>query len=199
MIKKALIFTLAFAFCFLTACGGGSQEAPAPEPSEIPESTGVLQNEPSEQPSASTPANSDETSAPAAPVSEADFVLTLPGGIITFDQNITQATALLGEDYQYAEAISCAYDGLDKTFSYDGIEIITYPDGEQDFVNEIILTSGGYSTSRGTCVGDSLSELTAAYGPDYKASGALVEYELGTSVLSFTIKDDVVVTIDFFR
>lgn len=133
------------------------------------------------------------------PLAKGDLVVSAPGGQIEFDQHIDDVLAVLGNDYEYYEAISCAYDGMDKTFAYDGLDIYTYPDGQDDYVVEMIITSDSYKTTRDITVGSTRDEVIAAYGEDFSETAVMIEYEADGSCISFTLADDVVESIDFFR
>ena len=56
------------------------------------------------------------TSADAS-FSDSDLILNIGGDSYTCAVGIDTVTGALGEDYEYAEGLSCAYDGLDKTFT----------------------------------------------------------------------------------
>lgn len=79
---------------------------------------------------------------------------------------------LLGDGYEYNEADSCAYYGMDRKYTYirdDGIiEISTIPLlAGNDTVCEIYVTCPGVTTSMGVGVGDSVNDIEAAYGTDF--------------------------------
>ncbi|MBO5932032.1 MAG: hypothetical protein J6Q70_07355, partial [Clostridia bacterium] len=46
---------------------------------------------------------------------------------IAIDANVAPILASLGEWRDYAESASCAFEGLDKIYTYAGFEIQTYP------------------------------------------------------------------------
>ena len=71
---------------------------------------------------------------PAEGFSQSDLSLTVSGESFDCDTNITQVIAKLGENYEYAEGRSCAYDGLDKTYAYDTATFYTNPLSEGDIV-----------------------------------------------------------------
>ena len=39
----------------------------------------------------------------------------------------------------YFEAPSCAFDGIDKTYTYAGFELLTYPKDDKDYVSSVVL------------------------------------------------------------
>ena len=66
------------------------------------------------------------TSADAS-FSDSDLILNIGGDSYPCAVGIDTVTGALGEDYEYAEGLSCAYDGLDKTFTYEEATFYTNP------------------------------------------------------------------------
>ncbi len=107
-----------------------------------------------------------------------DLYLMIDGEKYTCDTNINDIIAVFGEDYEYSEAISCAYDGMDKTFMYENVEFYTYPQGEEDFVLEIYCVGGEVSTSKGVEIGTSRDTVIELYGDGYEDTGYILTYEI---------------------
>ena len=84
----------------------------------------------------------------------------------------------LGEDFAVSEAPSCVYDGTDKTFKYDSIAIYTYPNGQKEIIDEIILLNDTFLTSKGIKVGSTTEEVIRAYGEKYIKKGEIMTYSL---------------------
>lgn len=78
----------------------------------------------------------------------------------------------LGDNYEYEEAESCAYNGMDKKYTYEleggYVELSTIPllDGE-DTVCEVYVTGQGITTAGGIGIGDSVHDIEAVYGTDF--------------------------------
>ncbi len=89
----------------------------------------------------------------------------------------------------YAELVSCAYVGMDRIYTYDKVEVYTYPDGENDFVLDIVLLDSA-STSKGITIGSSLADVEKAYGEDYTQDGFMIVYRDGQITLSFLVLND---------
>lgn len=208
MKKYLILIAVVMMFAMLAGCGGETAEAPAPEsaPAEsaaqpveeaAPESAPAQSNAPlviggsaaEEDVAANAPA-------PAAAINEEDFVVVINGGELTFDMTMDAVFELLGTEYDYSEAISCAYDGMDKTFAYSDIEIYSWPDGEIDRVSEFLIFSDVCTTARGITVGSTLEDVVAAYGQGTEV-GSMVEYEALGRLISFNIVDGTVADIDF--
>ena len=123
-----------------------------------------------------------------------DLSLTVEGQTFDCDTNITQVIDALGEDYDYAEGMSCAYDGLDKTFSYSEAEFYTNPLEEGDTVTEIYTQDPSVATSKGLAVGATREEVIAAYGQPDEDDGYTLIYrlsdEVGEPSLCFDLEGD---------
>ena len=113
--------------------------------------------------------------------SKEDLSLTVAGTEITPDTPVSDILAALGEDYDYAEAISCVYTGMDKTYTYAAVTLYTYPDGERDRLMELYCEGADVKTSRGITIGASKADVTAQYGSGYVETGSILSYELPAS------------------
>lgn len=130
-----------------------------------------------------------------AVVSETDFIEELPAPYSPTEENPLEFTSdmiavdvsgmqvsinelaqpmidALGSGYEYEEAESCAYNGMDKKYTYtmtDGyVELSTIPllDGK-DTVCEIYVTCPGIKTSKGIGIGDNVHDIEAVYGTNF--------------------------------
>ena len=117
----------------------------------------------------------------SAAFGEKDISLTVGGQTITPDKSPEEILAALGADYEYAEAVSCVYEGLDKTYTYADAVLYTYPDGDTDRLMELYCSGGDVKTSRGIGIGSSRDDVIAAYGEPTSEFGLTVSYELTAS------------------
>ena len=101
--------------------------------------------------------------------------LTVNGTEISGDTAVGDVLSLLGEDYEYYEAISCVYEGMDKTYTYGDCILYTYPDEDTDRLMELYCTGGDVS-ARGVTFGASREEVIEAFGEDYTETGAMLVY-----------------------
>lgn len=95
----------------------------------------------------------------------------------------------------YYEAKSCAFEGLDKFWYYDGFTLQAYQKNGTDTVYSVTLTDDTVKTKEGVKIGDSKDKMTAAYGSSYQEKNAVCSYTSGNMVLEFTIKDDTIASI----
>ncbi|MCD7808767.1 MAG: hypothetical protein LUH02_05435 [Erysipelotrichaceae bacterium] len=103
----------------------------------------------------------------------------------------------LGEELSYFEAESCAFEGIDKTYTYAGFQLITYPTDDEDYVSSIVLKDDTVSTSEGICIGDEKASVEETYGTDYEEDNGAYVYTKGDSTLQFIFEDDYVTAITY--
>lgn len=104
---------------------------------------------------------------------------------------------LFGEPNDYSELTSCAFDGLDRVYTYDHFEVTTYPDGTLERVYSVYLMDSEVSTSEGVKIGDSFSTMVNTYGENYSNTGTLYTYSKDNSVLKFIIDNDNIISIEY--
>ena len=176
MKRKLFCMAAALALVFsLAACGGGGEQQ---EPQK-PENGG------------------SQSQQPSAPTGGGAYVFQSGGSTVAIDQDMSEVLAALGEAKSYFEAESCAFEGLDKTYTYSGFVITTRPDGDKDFVNSIVLTDDSVTTPEGLYIGSTAADVTAAYGESGTSSETLLGYVKGGCVLNFILDGDKVISIEY--
>lgn len=171
-MKKLPLFSLFLAVILgLAACDGGSESAES-------------------RPGSDAPPSEAET-AYVFPAPAAD------GYSVAIGEDMAEVLSHLGEPTSYFEAASCAFDGMDKTYTYSGFTITTRAEGEQDLVNSILLTDDSVTTAEGIYIGCSVQDVTAAYGAQ-APEGNILTYTEGGVTLNFILKDDKVLSIEYF-
>lgn len=111
-----------------------------------------------------------------AAIGEEDFYLVIDSHDFRCMTDIAEVLSRMGDDYQYAEGKSCAYDGLDKTFIFDEAEFYTVPLESGDMISEIYTDDEGSATSKGVKVGDDKQAVLDAYGQPQKEMTGLMVY-----------------------
>lgn len=100
-------------------------------------------------------------------------------------------------EYDYSDSISCAYNGLDKTYDFAdaGFTVYTYPDGDEDFVLEVVVYSENIKQQNDSVyVGMTKDELVKIYGSEYETEGDNLVYSLGEEqTMSFLFDGDKVI------
>ena len=116
---------------------------------------------------------------------------------VKIDADMADVLAALGEPLKYFEAASCAFDGLDKTYTYAGYVILTRPDGKKDYVNSIQLTDDSVQTPEGAYIGMTADAVKGIYGKPTEETATLLSYTDGNATLNFVLKDAKVISIEY--
>lgn len=126
------------------------------------------------------------------------YVYEANGTKIAMDAEAEAIITALGDPISYFEAASCAFEGLDKTYTYDGYTVDTYPDEEGiDRINDVVLNDDTVTTPEGARLGMSSADVEEIYGSDYEESNGSYAYAKGGMKLLIVIKDDVVTSIQY--
>lgn len=132
----------------------------------------------------------DETTSPSSDIVEpavgftaSDFVLKNGDKEYKCDVYIDDIIAEFGEGYVYSEAMSCAYDGMDKIYGYAdaGIDFSTRPDGDKDIVCEMYVHGGDWATAKGITFGSTREQVIEAYGEPTQETNFMFYYILPAS------------------
>ena len=129
--------------------------------------------------------NSGETDAAAADA----YVFTYNGVQIRMNA--------LGDDYTYFEAPSCAFEGLDKVYTYNSIVVRSYTRDGADYIAAVELKDDTVATAEGIRIGSTEDEVRAAYGEEGTPGTAGIEYTLGDSFISFIFENGKVTAITY--
>lgn len=185
MNRKSVFCVLtALTLCLsLTACGGGkAAQTPAP----VPSAPAAQSNPPA------------ESQAPNLPEAYPDTYFFLVGDFaVTIDQDMAEVLAALGEPQSYFEAASCAFEGLDKIYTYSGFQITTRPEGDKDYVNSILLTDDSVTTPEGAYIGALKEDAYAAYGQRSEGPSGSLSLTLDNVTLSLICENDKVISIEY--
>ncbi len=180
-MKKLLICIMAA--LLLTGCGSKNPADNSEDQSKTKQGT---------EENAAKEATSKDVVKPA-PGFEFDY----NGTAIQMNTDATSVLKALGDPQDYFEAKSCAFDGMDKTYYYSGIELTTYPNGDKDYISSLYFKDDSVSTKEGIYIGSTLEEMLAAYGDDYKGENGSYTYTKGESSLMFIVENDEVTSITY--
>jgi len=195
-----LIMTLAVAAGVLTACGGGGSQQPSTEAAQQSQDPAAQATEAVDATEAATEAadaaQPDETAA-AQPAEAGKFTFVYKGANIDLKAEAAPICAALGDAKSYTEETSCAFDGLDKNYTYTSFIMTTYPDGDKDRVNSVTVLDDTVSTADGICIGDSVDKVDEVYGADaFNGVNAYIMKE-GDAQLTIIIDNDKVSSIQY--
>ena len=120
---------------------------------------------------------------------------------ITPGMPASEVIGKIGEDYEYFESASCAFEGLDKVYTFDDIEIYTYPDDGVDYIIYFALRKHMVTVGGGVTIGSSFDEITAEFGEEYELSGeeneGSVTYKCSGTYLKFLLRSSAAYYIEF--
>lgn len=139
------------------------------------------------------------TPAPKVPVTPSENDHLFFAGDVKIQMHAPAAPVLeaLGEPMSYTEETSCAFEGLDKTYYYNGFYLQTYPLGDGDYIYSLWLVDDTNSTPEGIYIGCSQADVEAAYGADsYNGSNAYV-LTGDTSKLTIILEEGIVSSIQY--
>ncbi len=116
---------------------------------------------------------------------------------ITPGDDMAPILAALGEPSKYYEAASCAFEGLDKIYTFGSLQINTYPDGEVDRVLTLVLLDDANLTPEGVTIGSDKEAVLAAYGEEYEGGDSSLTYKKGRVELKFLLRDGSVTSVQY--
>ena len=151
----------------------------------------VFLNKQPEQTSSTENAEIQEASTPA------EDVYTFKSGETTIPLGAEYSSLNLGEAKDYYEVQSCAFDGMDKIYTFDNYEVHTYPDNGTDKVLSIYFLNDQVSTTEGVKIGDSLSSMLEVYGDGYEQLDTQYTYSKGLTQLRFIVENDAITSIEY--
>ena len=155
----------------VTACGS--------EPKEIGSSQGAQAGTDSQTSSAS------------------GYVFTYNGTTIAADADMAPIAEALGEPANYYEEPSCAAQGISKIYNYSDFEVYTYPDGDNDLVQTVILKTDNVATPEEIDLSKEKSDIIAAYGEDYEEANGQMVYKKDGMKLCFIMDGDSILSIEY--
>lgn len=104
----------------------------------------------------------------------------------------------LGEPASYFEAASCAFEGLDKMYTYSSVEIDTYPDEEgKDRISSIIFKDDMVETQEGVSLFETKEDMIKAYGDKYTDENGVLVYSKDGMKLCFILEGDEIISIEY--
>lgn len=132
------------------------------------------------------------TSVVSSVQAETGYTYTLNDVSISMNAEMAPIVTALGEPDNYFEAQSCAFQGLDKVYTYGSVVITTYPVNDVDYVSSIELKDDTVQTTEGICIGAAKSDVTGIYGSPSRETDTSYIYAKSDSELSFIFDDDCV-------
>lgn len=179
-MKMRILAVLMLVVIIFTGCGKEAGENnPAPTPS-IPAASG------------STPAPTAET--------KSKYYFEYNGVKVYMDDEAKPILDELGEPpFGTFESPSCAFQGIDRTYYYNGFELYTYTeaDDDEEYFFTVRIMSDAVSTTEGVSIGDKVEKVIEKYGENYTEASNKYVYTDKNTKLSFKIQSGEVTDIEY--
>ncbi len=176
-------------------CGCGSNVKVIEGDVAIKETSAPIQEKEQEE---TTPGKAVENVGTAEDTTQySGYVFTYDGTIISMDMDAAPIVEQLGEPDSYFEAPSCAFEGIDKVYTYGSFELDTYPTDDKDYVSTVVLKDDTIATTEGVGIGDPEDKVVEAYGSEWIEEDGMRVYEKDGMKLCFILKNDTVASIEY--
>ena len=104
----------------------------------------------------------------------------------------------IDEEANISEIPSCAFDGIDKIYTYKNFEIIVASVNGKDTIYSVYFDNDEMETTEGVKVTDTKDHMIEKYGTDYEQKlGNKYIYLNGNVELSFIIERDIITAIEY--
>lgn len=195
MKKKNIILALGMILAMMTGCGQSENVISG----EVNNSANISQKEESSDKGQNQEQNRESQSGQENEAAEnyKGYVFISKDVVIEMDAEAEPVIEALGEPLSYFEAASCAFEGLDKIYTYSGFEINTYPGKDKDYISSVIIKDDSVTTVEGVTIGDSKEKMEQAYGTECTVEENLYIYEKDDMKLRFIVKDGVIEAIEY--
>lgn len=125
------------------------------------------------------------------------YALIYNGVAIEIDADAAPIVEQLGEPDSYFEAPSCAFEGIDKIYTYGSMELDTYPMEKEDYVSTIVFKDDIITTTEGIGIGDTVEKMEAVYGAGWTDAGGMAVYEKDGMKLCFILEGDSIISVEY--
>jgi hypothetical protein len=142
------------------------------------------------------------TNKPNEPAGDKDekpkgFVFQTRGIDIAMHAEVAPILDKLGQYREFFEAESCAFQGMERVYTYNGFELHTYEMNGVDYVAAVMFLDDSVTTKEGITIDSTFDDVVAAFGDKYTQRLTLYTYELDKTKISFIIEDDRVASVEY--
>ena len=127
----------------------------------------------------------------------ASYVFVYDGMELSVNEEIESVIDKLGEPVSYYEAASCAFEGLDKIYTYSSFQLDTYPQNGKDMLASIYFKDDLVQTKEGISLYMTKDDMIKAYGDATTVNDNEYIYEKGNGRLRFILKDNEIISIEY--
>ena len=124
-----------------------------------------------------------------------EYLFTINGKTIAINEEMS--TEKFGEENNVYEVPSCAFEGNDKIYEYEGFEVETYEDEGTERIYSIYFTDTKQTTTEGVCVSDSYEKMIETYGNEFENDGTQYTYTKNNTCLEFIVENEFITSIKY--
>lgn len=184
-MKKKLCSILVSSMLVLGLFAGCGSDKPAGSQNAAPAASGEIA------------ASESSQGTPEEVTSNPGYVYSQGGVDVAVNGSMSPIVDAWGEPDKYFESESCAFQGMDKVYTYGSVVINTYPEDGKDYVLTIELKDDTITTAEGVYIGSSKDDVVAAYGTAVSETEVALVYEKGDCQLTFFFEDNCVTNITY--
>ena len=118
---------------------------------------------------------------------------------IEIDAEAAPILSSLGKEISYEESPSCAFEGMDKLYVYQGFRIETYPLNGKDYIYSIELIDDSIATPEGITIGTAKETVLETYGTPTEQNDTAMRFVEENTVLQILFRDGVVTNIQYLK
>lgn len=125
------------------------------------------------------------------------YKFTYNGTDIYMNAEASAVISKLGTYKDKFETDSCAFQGKDRTYTYNGFKVYTYEKDGKEYILSVELTDDSVKTAEGVEIGSKKAKVVEKMGNDFKDTTGAYKYTNGKSTLTFVFKNDEVSSISY--
>ncbi len=130
---------------------------------------------------------------------EKSYLFKVGSTEIRIDAEAKDILDSLGACLDYSESPSCAFEGMDKVYTYAGFEVETYCLKDVDYIASVQLLDDSVKTPEGICIGNSVDQVKEIYGAATEESATALIYRAKGVTLQFLLRDGNVTNIQYLK
>lgn len=192
MRKKAAILILSAAL-LLAGCGNDAKVIEG----EVKTAGGEETDEAAGNVNADEAEGSEQEPEEGGETSHKGYVFVYNDVVMEMDADAAPVLEQLGDANSYFEAPSCAFEGIDKMYTYGSFELDTYPTGDKDYISAVIFKDDSITTPEGVGIGDSREKMTEVYGGEGTEEMGMTVYRKDDMKLCFIFQEDSIASVEY--
>ena len=174
----------------IVVCSGGCGSGDGDSVVVNPNATIVKTESPSQ--------GTTEPSVPATAQAQDEGFYFESGGVKIHTYDLAQdVLTALGNPKGTFEAPSCAYQGVDKFYYYNGFQLTVNDVDNAAHVTVIMVVDDTVSIPQGVKIGSKQDEMLSLMGSDYTEASGVYQFVSGTTILQIRVKDGAVADIQY--